>query len=67
LEDIAVLGAALLVVNSMVTLPWAAASQFRRIGLAIFGLYVSRTFWASAYLKDRGLSADRQENRFSAE
>ena len=40
LEDIAVLGAALLVVNSMVTLPWAAASSFAGIWIGDFGLYV---------------------------
>jgi len=40
LEDIAVLGAALLVVNSMVALPWAAASSFIGIWIGDFGLYV---------------------------
>jgi len=40
LEDIAVLGAALLVVNSMVALPWAAASSFAGIWIGDFGLYV---------------------------
>ena len=34
------LGAALLVVNSMVTLPWAAASSFAGIWIGDFGLYV---------------------------
>jgi len=40
LEDIAVLGAALLVVNSMVPLPWAATSSFAGIWIGDFGLYV---------------------------
>ena len=40
LEDIAVLGAALLVVNSMVALPWAAGSSFAGIWIGDFGLYV---------------------------
>jgi len=39
LEDIAVLGAAFLVVNSMVALPWAAASSFAGIWIGDFGLY----------------------------
>lgn len=39
LEDVAVLGAALLVVNSMVSLPWAAASSFAGIWLGDLGLY----------------------------
>jgi membrane protein DedA with SNARE-associated domain len=39
LEDVAVLGAALLVVNSMVPLPWAAASSFAGIWLGDLGLY----------------------------
>ena len=40
LEDVAVLGAALLVVNSMVSLPWAAGSSFAGIWLGDVGLYV---------------------------
>ena len=40
LEDIAVLGAALLVVNHMVSLPWAAGSSFAGIWLGDLGLYV---------------------------
>jgi len=40
LEDVAVLGAALLVVNSMVSLPWAAGSSFAGIWLGDLGLYV---------------------------
>src|SRR5262245_61515915 len=39
LADIAVLGAALLVVNSMVSLPWAAASSFAGIWFGDLGLY----------------------------
>lgn len=39
LEDIAVLGAALLVVNSMISLPWAAGSSFAGIWLGDLGLY----------------------------
>src|SRR5690348_12615575 len=39
LEDLAVLGAALLVVNSMVSLAWAAASSFAGIWLGDLGLY----------------------------
>lgn len=40
LEDVAVLGAALLVVNSMVSLSWAAGSSFAGIWLGDIGLYV---------------------------
>jgi len=39
LEDVAVLGAALLVVNSMVGFPWAAGSAFAGIWLGDIGLY----------------------------
>lgn len=39
LEDVAVLGAALLVVNSMVSLGWAAGSSFAGIWLGDLGLY----------------------------
>src|SRR5271165_203681 len=39
LEDIAVLGAALLVANRMVGLPWAAGSAFAGIWLGDIGLY----------------------------
>src|SRR5579883_3340127 len=39
LEDLAVLGAALLVVNSMVSLAWAAGSSFAGIWLGDIGLY----------------------------
>jgi membrane protein DedA with SNARE-associated domain len=39
LEDLAVLGAALLVVNSMVSLAWAAGSSFAGIWLGDLGLY----------------------------
>jgi membrane protein DedA with SNARE-associated domain len=39
LEDIAVLGAALLVANSMVSLPWAAGSSFAGIWIGDLGLY----------------------------
>lgn len=39
LEDVAVLGAALLVVNSMVSLPWAAGSSFAGIWFGDLGLY----------------------------
>ena len=38
-EDLAVLGAALLVVNSMVSLPWATASSFAGIWFGDLGLY----------------------------
>jgi len=40
LEDIAVLGAALLVVNRMVGFPWAAGAAFAGIWLGDIGLYV---------------------------
>jgi membrane protein DedA with SNARE-associated domain len=40
LEDAAVLGAALLVVNSMVSLPWAAAASFAGIWIGDLGLYL---------------------------
>ena len=40
LEDVAVLGAALLVVNSMVSLPWAAGSSFAGIWFGDLGLYL---------------------------
>ena len=40
LEDVAVLGAALLVANSMVSLPWAAASSFAGIWFGDLGLYL---------------------------
>ena len=40
LEDAAVLGAALLVANSMVSLPWAAGSSFAGIWFGDLGLYV---------------------------
>ncbi len=40
LEDAAVLGAALLVANSMVSLPWAAASSFAGIWFGDLGLYL---------------------------
>jgi membrane protein DedA with SNARE-associated domain len=39
LEDIAVLGAAALVANQTVSLPWAAASSFAGVWLGDFGLY----------------------------
>ena len=39
LEDVAVLGAALLVANSMVSLPWAAGSSFAGIWIGDLGLY----------------------------
>lgn len=39
LEDVAVLGAALLVVNSMASLPWAAGSSFAGIWFGDLGLY----------------------------
>jgi membrane protein DedA with SNARE-associated domain len=39
LEDVAVLGAALLVANSMVSLPWAAGSSFAGIWFGDLGLY----------------------------
>src|SRR5215467_10912139 len=39
LEDVAVLAAALLVVNSMVSLPWAAAASFAGIWIGDLGLY----------------------------
>jgi membrane protein DedA with SNARE-associated domain len=39
LEDLAVLGAALLVVNNMVSLPWAAGSSFAGIWFGDLGLY----------------------------
>jgi membrane protein DedA with SNARE-associated domain len=39
LEDVAVLGAALLVANSMVPLPWAAGSSFAGIWFGDLGLY----------------------------
>jgi membrane protein DedA with SNARE-associated domain len=39
LEDVAVLGAALLVVNSMVSPPWAAGSSFAGIWFGDLGLY----------------------------
>jgi membrane protein DedA with SNARE-associated domain len=40
LEDVAVLGAALLVVNSMVSLSWAAGSSFAGIWFGDIGLYL---------------------------
>ena len=40
LEDVAVLGAALLVVNGMVSLPWAVGSSFGGIWLGDVGLYL---------------------------
>jgi membrane protein DedA with SNARE-associated domain len=40
LEDLAVLGAALLVLNSMVSLTWAAGSSFAGIWLGDLGLYL---------------------------
>ncbi len=40
LEDAAVLGAALLAVNSMISLPWAASSSFAGIWLGDVGLYL---------------------------
>ncbi len=40
LEDIAVLGAALLVVNQMISLNWAAGSSFAGIWLGDLGLYM---------------------------
>ena len=45
LEDVAVLAAALLVVNGMVSLPWAAAASFAGIWIGDLGLY----FIASRY------------------
>jgi membrane protein DedA with SNARE-associated domain len=39
LEDVAVLGAALLVANSMVSLPWAAGSSFAGVWFGDLGLY----------------------------
>ena len=39
LEDVAVLGAALLGVNRMVSLPWAAGSAFAGIWFGDLGLY----------------------------
>jgi membrane protein DedA with SNARE-associated domain len=39
LEDVAVLGAALLVVNRMMSLPWAAGSSFAGIWFGDLGLY----------------------------
>ena len=44
LEDVAVLGAALLVANSMISLPWAAGSSFAGIWLGDVGLY-----WLALY------------------
>ena len=40
LEDVAVLGAALLVANSMVALPWAAGASFAGIWFGDVGLYL---------------------------
>lgn len=40
LEDVAVLGAALLVANNMVSLPWAAGSSFAGIWFGDLGLYL---------------------------
>ena len=39
LEDVAILGAALLVVNSMLSLPWAAGSSFAGIWFGDLSLY----------------------------
>ena len=51
LEDIAVLGAALLVVNSMVSLPWAAAASFSAIWLGDVGLYALAFFYGRSLLE----------------
>ena len=52
LEDVAVLGAALLVVNSMVSLPWAAASSFAGIWFGDLGLYlIARRFGRPVFEK----------------
>src|SRR5262249_22325389 len=40
LEDVAILGAALLVVNNMISVPWAAASSFAGIWIGDLGLYL---------------------------
>ena len=52
LEDVAVLGAALLVANSMVSLPWAAASSFAGIWFGDLGLYLlARRFGSRVFEK----------------
>ena len=65
LEDLAVLGAALLVVNSMVSLPWAAGSSFAGIWVGDLGLYflarrygrpVLQTSWFKRFLGKVDLS-----------
>jgi membrane protein DedA with SNARE-associated domain len=51
LEDIAVLSAALLVVNSMVSLPWAAGASFSAIWLGDVGLYMLAFFYGRSLLE----------------
>jgi membrane protein DedA with SNARE-associated domain len=51
LEDIAVLGAALLVVNSMVSLPWAAGASFSAIWIGDVGLYALAFFYGRSLLE----------------
>ena len=51
LEDVAVIGAALLVVNSMVSLPWAAAASFSAIWLGDVGLYALAFFYGRSLLE----------------
>ena len=51
LEDVAVIGAALLVVNSMVSLSWAAGASFLAIWLGDLGLYALAFFYGRALLE----------------
>lgn len=53
LEDVAVLGAALLAVNSMISLPWAAGSSFAGIWLGDLGLYGLAFYYGRPVLEKR--------------
>src|SRR5215831_79137 len=72
LEDIAVLGAALLVVNSMVSLPWAACASFAGIWVGDVGLYALAFFYGRSLLEKpwfkrlfgKGLRLDPTEGWF---
>jgi membrane protein DedA with SNARE-associated domain len=51
LEDVAVIGAALLVVNSMVSMPWAAGASFSAIWVGDVGLYALAFFYGRSLLE----------------
>ena len=53
LEDVAVLGAALLVVNNMITLPWAAGSSFAGLWLGDLALYLLALYFGRPILENR--------------